>query len=1114
MDVGESSAGEGRTHHARGSSSDETMDAEFVDRLTDLLAASGWKELADLQAVSRVLSDLAAASPPLSKAGSGGSERPLSLLVQNIASLTESNRKLAVAYRLFAETLNLYRGIILRKSGADAGDLAELVVTSLAAEIFPLAYIAKVEADQNEIRMLARSGVASAYTNGLRLVCDAGDPDGQGPAGRCVRTRTPQVTRLDDPAFAKWRERASSFGLGGSLVTSAEAADGSVYLLSVYVGAGEEIPAPTVPVFEGLIELFTAVESRLQLERELDRQLHYRAIFSRLQHLPVDLFNFEGILSEAGSQISLHPEIAGVDLLLVEAGNGRFIRFGAFGDTAPAIGELPEPVLGGEFSVPGWVADAHTRQVFDRKGAGLRPVSWTRHRSLDEIDVVAAWPIAGRDGGVAAVIVLFSRTGGAFSQATVELLDRLFASVEIEIARADEREELRNLAAVYDALAGQSVHLAKASHAEEMYEVTLRALLDTELFRYVTLVRFDGRRQLPVATQGDLRGVATTVDLAALIQRAESSGNDTYISTIYASWPEANANPHETAAAVIMMRLRGGETLALASVSNRPRVIRPRMITLLERASAALGGALEALVLRHELVAERDRQAYQASHDVLTDLPNRRAFERRAQEMLEGGRRVAVGILDLDHFKEWNDSYRHQEGDELLKRIAASIASADADFFLARLGGDEFGILSEYRRAGLIMMSSRVLSAISDCSESYMRVTGSLGWAIQGEHGSAYADLFAHADEAMYEAKAAGGNTYQFYTPEIEIALTRAHQIRTEFDAAFGNGDLEYWYQPQFKWLDRRLHSVELLLRWRRHGEIVPAGEFIYTVEHDPRLARRLCGHSLEAAFALSHEYRKRKIDRRVSLNVSASAFLDKRFLVDLEAVARNYDYRDVCVEITETTAISDVALARSTILQLAALGIEVAMDDFGTGYSSLSYVAELPIAELKLDRSFLKGISRNSRSFAAIMSGLTVGHYSNLRVIGEGIDDEDDLATWITMGGDYVQGFILAEPLQDPFADLDLSLKALPGHLAPLNPQDIPLLAEVVRAREFGRHICLPDCRLATWIDSRANLYSGIGEFRTVASGHLRPEAGNRILAAMLESLCGQVLESQHGGT
>ena len=275
-------------------------------------------------------------------------------------------------------------------------------------------------------------------------------------------------------------------------------------------------------------------------------------------------------------------------------------------------------------------------------------------------------------------------------------------------------------------------------------------------------------------------------------------------------------------------------------------------------------------------------------------------------------------------------------------------------------------------------------------------------------------------------------------------------------------------------------------------------------------MAKRLCGHTVEAAFALSHEFHKQKIERQVSFNVSASAFLDSHFLIDLEGVARNYDYRHVCVEITETTAISDVSLARSTILQLAALGVEVAMDDFGTGFSSLSYVAKLPIAELKLDRSFLNGISRNFRSFAAIMSGLTIGHYSNLRVIGEGIDNIDDLATWILMGGDYVQGFILSEPIQDPFSELNLFGRNLPADLISLNAEDIPLLAEVVRAREFGRHICLANCRLAVWLENRKELYSSIAEFRAITSRHRCSGTQAAIVTAEMESLCERIIEAQ----
>jgi diguanylate cyclase (GGDEF)-like protein len=434
---------------------------------------------------------------------------------------------------------------------------------------------------------------------------------------------------------------------------------------------------------------------------------------------------------------------------------------------------------------------------------------------------------------------------------------------------------------------------------------------------------------------------------------------------------------------------------------------------------AGLRLVLSARALR-SITEERHRQSVT---DELTGLGNRRHlfdvldtyFADRAAGRTQGD--LAFIFLDLDHFKEINDSFGHSAGDELLRQLGPRMSSSlrESDV-LVRLGGDEFAVVlgdadAEYAAvvAGRLADSLRERFALEAVTA---QVSASMGIAMAPADAADSAQLLRCADVAMYRAKVASA-TYAVYDPAIDDSGNLL-QLADELRDAVGAGAFELDYQTQLDLSDGSVHAAEALLRWPhpRLGRVAPL-TFLPLAE-EVGLMPDLTRWVLDQALAQCARWRVDGTPVIVSVNISATNLLDDGFFELVQHLLDDHGLpgHALVLELTETCIISDYERSRAVIAGLSGLGVDVSIDDFGAGFTSLAYLGDLDVAELKLDRSFITGIRNSQRDRDLVRSTISLGHALGLRVVAEGIEDWGTLDLLRALGCDVAQGFVISEPV------------------------------------------------------------------------------------------------------
>jgi diguanylate cyclase (GGDEF)-like protein len=404
--------------------------------------------------------------------------------------------------------------------------------------------------------------------------------------------------------------------------------------------------------------------------------------------------------------------------------------------------------------------------------------------------------------------------------------------------------------------------------------------------------------------------------------------------------------------------------------------------------------------------------------DDLTGLGNRRSFTAEVEASVADGRACALLMIDLDQFKELNDTLGHHVGDELLRcvgeRLSATIRPGDV---VARLGGDEFGGLHKGADAEAATVAAvRLRGALGRpfaLAGISLHVGASVGIAAFPHHAEDAGTLMRHADVAMYEAKR-GRTGHEVYESEGDHHSRDRLALAGEVRRALANDELALHYQPAADLVTGELIGVEALVRWRHpeRGLLAP-GTFLPAIEHT-ELMRELSRRVLAMAICQAGAWFRLDRPWRVSANLSATDLLDRTLVDDVSSLLRRYGTpaRRVTLEVTESVLMTDPVRAMEVLGELRALGVQLALDDFGTGWSSLTHLQRMPVHEIKIDRSFVASMATEATSAAIVSSTVDLAHALGLRVVAEGIEDE---ATWTRLravGCDAAQGYHLSRPL------------------------------------------------------------------------------------------------------
>ncbi len=414
-----------------------------------------------------------------------------------------------------------------------------------------------------------------------------------------------------------------------------------------------------------------------------------------------------------------------------------------------------------------------------------------------------------------------------------------------------------------------------------------------------------------------------------------------------------------------------------------------------------------------------------AHHDSLTNLPNRLLFEDRLQHAISQskrqGRQLAVLFLDLDRFKNINDTLGHAMGDELLKEVAKRLQHIlrDGDT-AARLGGDEFTVLVEN-----LEDPSQAAVVAAKIQESFktpyqiagreLHITTSIGISIYPEDGQTVADLTKNADAAMYQAKEQGRNNYRYYTSELTRTAFERLLLETELRSALNKDQLLLYYQPQISLMNGQMTGAEAVLRWHhpRLG-IIPPARFIPLAEESGLIHE--IGHWVlkEACEQTRYLYKQGLFQGRMAINLSVRQIMQTDLILRFEQIIADSDCPPdmLQLEVTEGIFMGQMKQSVPVLDVFKKLGVSIAIDDFGTGYSSLSYLKQLPIDKLKIDRSFIRDLPNDSDAIAITQAIIALGKNLGLHIVAEGVETLAQQALLQKMGCEEGQGYLYSPPV------------------------------------------------------------------------------------------------------
>ena len=491
-----------------------------------------------------------------------------------------------------------------------------------------------------------------------------------------------------------------------------------------------------------------------------------------------------------------------------------------------------------------------------------------------------------------------------------------------------------------------------------------------------------------------------------------------------------DGNTRKTAPNPMVLAIEKDKTVALTP--NCILVRRDGSESAIEDSTAPIhdrsGSVTGGVVVFHDVSMSRaivGKMKHLAQHDVLTDLPNRMLLKDRISQAIASANRnsaqVAVVFLDLDQFKHINDSLGHAIGDKLLQSVAARLISCVRNTdTVSRQGGDEFVVLlSEIKHAtDAGIMARKILAALTAChaiDQHNLHVSASIGVSTYPEDGADAELLMKNADTAMYQAKEKGRNNYQFFKKEMNLRAVSRQSLEGGLRDALEFGQFVLYYQPKINLSTGAISGLEALLRWKHPTlGLVPPLELLPVAE-DCGLILPIGRWVLREACRQVREWVDAGlVVAPVAVNVSSLEFRSDGFLDNLRAILRDtsLDPHYLELELTESVLMQHAESTLSVLSALKAIGVRLAVDDFGTGYSSLSYLKRFPMDSLKIDQSFVRDIASSTDDVPIVRAVITMAKSLRQRVVGEGVETEEQMAFLHANGCDEAQGYYFSMPL------------------------------------------------------------------------------------------------------
>lgn len=468
------------------------------------------------------------------------------------------------------------------------------------------------------------------------------------------------------------------------------------------------------------------------------------------------------------------------------------------------------------------------------------------------------------------------------------------------------------------------------------------------------------------------------------------------------------------------------QTIGVITIyASRTYAFSDEEVTLLDELANDLAFGIQSLRIRAEHRDAETKLEYLAHHDPLTGLPNRLLLRKRFEQFIHQANKREYGLamlfLDMDNFKEINDSFGHAIGDALLKEVVRRLERMLSEAcMLSREGGDEFVLLINNAQASDIVTQTaqQILNAMQEpfeVSGNTLHASFSIGISLYPNDGKDFETLRKNADAALYLAKDCGRNTYRFFVTQMNADAQKRMRIQTDLHTALKNNEFLLHYQPQIRLSDGRISGIEALIRWQNaDGQMLPPSEFIPIAEQSGLIIQMGQWVLREACRQLAVWHQQGQTQLVVAVNLSSHQFRHGNIVETISAALHDFGLPPQCLELelTESILIQDTESVISTLHTLKHIGVKLAIDDFGTGYSSLSYLKRLSVDKLKIDKSFIRDLHKDQDSSEIVRAIIQLGHILQLTVIAEGVETEQQLAFLTDSHCDEIQGYLFSRPV------------------------------------------------------------------------------------------------------
>jgi diguanylate cyclase (GGDEF)-like protein len=914
---------------------------------------------------------------------------------------------------------------------------------------------------ENHLRFVAGAGAGADTLRGTTSSTDERSDEGHGLAASAFRAGRSFVTNdyINDDRLRRWHVEARRIGARSAAAVPIKRNGSCIGALLFYLDQPNSLNQETIGLLESMAENVSFALDNFERERARERIVRMFAALTATNEAILRAQSVNDMFQMVCHAAVDQDKLLGTAIFIAEDSSSWLklaAHTSAFPEVTSKLRLSSDPTIPEGQGMGGTVFRTGKPCISDDVPNDPRSRPWLPFVKASGLTACGVFPLFAGARSVGVIYFFFGSGAGQLDEEMSKLMGRISENISFGLG-VFEREDNRRLAEkqkdrltrMFAALSATNEAIMRTKTREELCELVCEAAVLGGTFASVTMtfVEPDGKSLRVANVAGSEKG--TTDGLLIPIQTPDSEG--TSLSERAFKMRRcciSNDYLHDPRMTHFRERFRGAGTLSAAAFplfksddpvgvlgfhSNEPGTFTSELIELLQRLADNVSFALGNFDRADEKARADQQIEHLATHDSLTNLPNRVMFNQVLQFEIEAARRYqqrfAVLFIDLDRFKVINDSLGHDAGDMLLVEVANRLRQTlHASDVVARLGGDEFVVILEQaaEKHDIECIAGNLLGVLSEpllLSGHECHTTASIGIAMYPSDGADVQTLTKNADMAMYEAKEDGKNDFRFFTKEIKTQSIERLTLETALRHALERDQFALHYQPKVDLATGQIIGVEALLRWT-HPELgaLPPMQFIPLAEENGLIVP-IGRWVLKEACAQNMIWQHCGL-RPVSMavNLSPRQFNDGNLLQDIDnaLAASGMPPTLLQLEVTESMVMRNVARAVKVLDAIQSRGIRLAIDDFGTGYSSISLMKQFPIDTIKIDRSFVRDLPDDSEDKAIAQAIISMGKALGMTVVAEGVETAEQETFLRDHGCDEMQGFLFSKPVPpEQLADL-----------------------------------------------------------------------------------------------